>query len=223
MPGTLLIIVLATLLVVGACKRSDSSQSPSKNVRPSAEQGETIPPASPAVSPAQQVANSSSPEIKAKTDACALLTSNEIQLVQGEPLKETKLSTRSERGFVVSQCFFTLPTSSNSISLTVTEKAEGAGAKDPKQLWKDTFSDASNDIDREKEAQREGDKEEGKTPRKKITGIGEEAFWTGSRVGGALYVLKGNTYVRISVGGAGDEASKIKKSRALALKAISRL
>ena len=46
---------------------------------------------------------------------------------------------------------------------------------------------------------------------------------TGSRVGGALYVLKGNSYVRISIGGAVAQEAKIKKTKALAAKAIARL
>jgi hypothetical protein len=45
----------------------------------------------------------------------------------------------------------------------------------------------------------------------------------GSRVGGALYVLKGNAYVRVSVGGPADQANKIKRSKALAQKVLARL
>jgi hypothetical protein len=42
-------------------------------------------------------------------------------------------------------------------------------------------------------------------------------------VGGALYVLKGSTYLRVSVGGAGDQQSKINKSKALARLVLKRL
>jgi hypothetical protein len=45
----------------------------------------------------------------------------------------------------------------------------------------------------------------------------------GSRIGGALYVLKGNAYLRISIGGPSDQADKIKKSKTLAQKALARL
>jgi hypothetical protein len=31
--------------------------------------------------------------------------------------------------------------------------------------------------------------------------VGEEAYWLGSPMVGALYVLKANTFLRISVGG----------------------
>jgi hypothetical protein len=56
-----------------------------------------------------------------------------------------------------------------------------------------------------------------------VEGIGDEAFWTGNRVGGALFVLKGNAYLRISVGGAGDQAAKIEKSKTLAASALKQL
>jgi hypothetical protein len=174
---------------------------------------------------------------KGKIDACALLTSPEIKSIQGEPSKETKASGSAEKGFSVSQCFFTLPTFNNSISLVVTQKGDGADGRDPKEFWEATF-DRESEGEREKERDkksakerenekararsREEEEEEG-PPAQKITGVGDEAFWTGSRVGGALYVLKGSTYLRISVGGAGDQQSKINKSKALARLALKRL
>jgi hypothetical protein len=42
-------------------------------------------------------------------------------------------------------------------------------------------------------------------------------------VGGALYVLKKNSFIRISVGGPGNEDEKISKSKALARNALKRL
>ena len=60
-------------------------------------------------------------------------------------------------------------------------------------------------------------------PPKKIGGIGEEAFWSGGRFGGALYVLKGDLFIRISVGGPDNEETKIEKSKTLAQKALDRL
>jgi hypothetical protein len=99
----------------------------------------------------------------------------------------------------------------NSVVLTITRKADGG--RDPAESWKEIFH-------REKP----GKKEEGEEKEPvKVDGIGDEAFWTGTRVGGALYVLKGNSYIRISVGGAGDQAAKIEKSKALAASALKRL
>jgi hypothetical protein len=149
----------------------------------------------------------------ADTDACALLTKEEIQAVQGEPFKETKPSQKSGSGLIVSQCYFELPTPVNSVVLTVTLKADGG--RNPSESWQETFH-------REKAPERKKEEGEEKEPLK-VEGIGDEAFWTGNRVGGALFVLKGNAYIRISVGGAGDQAAKIEKSKALAASALKRL
>src|ERR1044071_4782611 len=99
-----------------------------------------------------------------KVDACAMLTSQEIESVQGETLKDTKLSESSADGLNVSQCFFTLPTFTNSISLVVTQRAEGAGARDPREFWKENFHD---DKERTKDGDRKTDrgKEEGEESR----------------------------------------------------------
>ncbi len=55
----------------------------------------------------------------------------------------------------------------------------------------------------------------------RVSGVGDEAFWLASHVGGTLYVLKGSDYLRISLGGAGKD--KIAKSKALAQKVLTRL
>ena len=158
---------------------------------------------------------------RGKIDACALLTSKEIESVQGEPTKETKPSGKSGGGFSLSQCYFTLPTSSNSISLMVMQKADGSDARDPKQYWEELFHRAS-DKEKEHEGEKEREREKAAAP-EKIPGVGDEAFWIGNRVGGELYVLKGNSYIRISVGGAGDQATKMKKSKELAQMVLKRL
>ena len=60
-------------------------------------------------------------------------------------------------------------------------------------------------------------------PPKKIDGLGDEAFWVSNRFGGVLYVLKGDAFISIGVGGTDDEETKLKKSKALAEKALERL
>jgi len=147
-----------------------------------------------------------------KVDACAMLTSQEIESVQGETLKDTKLSESSADGLKVSQCFFTLPTFTNSISLVVTQRAAGAGARDPRQFWRDTFH-------RDEEKEEEGESR----PPQKISGIGDEAFWMTSPAAGILYVLKGSSFIRISIGGREDPQTRINKSKALAQKVLDRL
>lgn len=143
--------------------------------------------------------------------ACTLLTKEEVQAVQGETFNNTKPSERSAAGLTTFQCYFELPTAANSIVLTITRKADGG--RDPRQSWQEIFHG---------ERRREKKEEEEKQPLK-IEGIGEEAFWTGSRVGGALYVLKANCYIRISVGGAGTVEEKIEKSKTLAQSVLQRL
>jgi hypothetical protein len=76
--------------------------------------------------------------------------------------------------------------------------------------------------DRDQKSER-GEKEEKKNPPKKVDGVGDEAYWSGNRFGGALYVLKGSVILRISIGGPDDQETKITKSKSLAEKALSRL
>jgi hypothetical protein len=159
------------------------------------------------------------------------LTADEVKAIQGEAFKETKASEGSDNGMVVSQCFFSLPTFANSVNLAVMRKGEGNGVRDPREFFEKTFAgraESEKEKDREKpkrksaENNREDEEKEGSAPQK-IDGVGDEAFWTGNRVGGALYVLKHDAYIRVSIGGAGDQKTKIEKSRALARLALKRL
>ncbi len=139
----------------------------------------------------------------------------------------------------VSQCYYAAAESSRSVSLAVTDRDPSSNAKrGANDYWEELFgrydkeeSEKEAEADKaKKESLREqkrgtGEEEEGRTPPKKITGAGDEAFWSGNRVRGALYVLdkKKNTFVRVSVGGGDTEEKKIEKSKALAQKALSRL
>lgn len=174
----------------------------------------------PSTTPSQTITSSSSSTAPDQF-ACGLLTKEETQAVQGEPFKSTKASQGPGPGLKVSQCYFELPTPVNSIVLTVTRKADGATARDPRESWHELFY---GEHPRERESEREKEKEErGEKGPQKVEGTGDEAFWSGSRVGGALYVLKGESYIRISVGGAGDQAQKLEKSKTLAAFVLKRL
>ena len=74
----------------------------------------------------------------------------------------------------------------------------------------------------EKRSEGKEEKEESVRP-KKIDGIGEQAFWISNRFGGVLYVLKGEVFISVGLGGTDDEETKLKKSKALAQKALQRL
>jgi hypothetical protein len=214
MRSKLVFVLLAGLTTVVSCKTNNPTQ-PSANAPQASEAS-----ASPATEANQPLSLSPAETATAKpsVDACALISGQEIESVQGESVKETKLSGQSTGGFTISQCFFTLPTFTNSISLMVAQKGEGTDARDPKDFWRSTFHDKKEKAGERKK----GEEKEESAPPQRVSGIGDEAFWLGNQVSGALYVLKGNSYVRISIGGPSNEASK-RRSKTLAQKAIARL
>jgi len=226
------VLIFGLLLVTASCKSTDTS--PTANVP-----GTTA--SSPAVTTSPAATSSPAPaasSAKAKVDVCALLTSDDLKSVQGEAVKEAQRSDRQDGDFIVAQCYYALPTTSNSVVLNVTTANEGRGAGSPKKFWEDTFGrDEAKDSGREKEREREkgraqakkdgpkagGEEENEGAPPEKINGLGDEAFWLASRVGGALYVLQKDVFFRISVGGAGDEKTKLKKSKTLAQQVLKRI
>ena len=197
MRGCLTLLAFCLIFAIAGCSKPETVQlptSPQPTAAPGAAQGPTN-----------------------VFDACSLLTSKQIEAIQGAPLKETKPSASSQAGLAVSQCSFLLPTPAESIVVTVTQRANGSNSRDPKQLWEGIFhGDKEKDIGRKEE--------ESKSPRlEKIGGLGDEAFWTSQRFGGKLFVLKGNIYISISVGGPDDQATKLQKSKALAEIVLKRL
>jgi hypothetical protein len=163
--------------------------------------------------------------VEKNPDPCALLTKSEIESVQGERVSATKAS-RPERGrFAVSQCFYSLPTFSKSISLEVTRPRANETEK-PKDQWRAMFrGEPTEKSEREHKSDREGEEEREKesSPPRKIAGIGDEAYWVGPAIVGGLYVMKGDSYFRLSVGGADREGVKIEKLKKLARRAVRRL
>jgi hypothetical protein len=94
-----------------------------------------------AASEAASPGPASTPDVPA-IDACSLLTSDEIRSVQGEPVYETKGGADTQGGLAVTQCYFVLPTFSNSITLLVVQKASAGGPRSPRDSWKEMFSPA---------------------------------------------------------------------------------
>ena len=144
--------------------------------------------------------------------ACELLGANDVKSVQGKAFVEAKLTTTRQEDVTMSQCFYRLPSFADSISLTVFRPA--SPSMDAEELW-ETLA--------EQEGKDEEEAERAENHARKISGIGEEAFWSGNQMAGALYVLKGKAVLRISVGGAGTEKTKIEKSRQLAAIALQGL
>jgi hypothetical protein len=196
----LFVIPCALLLLLGACRKSSTAEKPGG-----------VPPNRP------------------KIDACTLITGDEVQQIQGSPIKDVKSSEQTDGRFRIAQCFYTAETFNKSVSLTLTQTDPASkNAGDPKEFWKQTFGryegeakDQEGDEEKKKSL-REEDEEKGRPP-KKIDGIGDAAYWTANRMGGALYVLKNHVFIRVSIGGPEDEQAKIDKSKALAQKILSRL
>jgi hypothetical protein len=167
----------------------------------------------------------------ATVDACALLTSAEVQSATGEPMAEARPSTQPAGRIKTSQCFFRAPTFAKSVSLTVTTAGDGFSPSALRQFWRNQFHAV-----REKEEEELPPGERGKSqstseaelendarkPRR-IDGLGDEAFWVGSPISGALYVLQGDAFLRISVGGIPEESLRLAKSKTAASAAIARL
>ena len=169
------------------------------------------------------------PAVKAKVDVCALIDDADLKRVQGEQPKDMQRSDRVDAGFIVSQCYYSLPTTNNSVVLNVTTKGEGPGARDPREYWEVTFASKAEKDEperkRENKPKAKGEDEEGEAAARpqKIAGLGEDAYWIANRVGGALYVLKKDLFFRVSVGGAGDANAKLKRSRSLAQSVLQRI
>ncbi|HKF42610.1 MAG TPA: hypothetical protein VKG01_05880 [Thermoanaerobaculia bacterium] len=163
-----------------------------------------------------------------KSDPCSLLTGKEVESVQKEKVASAKASEPSRDRFAVSQCFYTLPTFSKSVSLEVTRHRPGA-SDSPRDQWKQMFARAMEKAsEREQEEEREAGeatqraRETAAKPRP-VSGLGDEAYWVGTSLGGGLYVLKGDAYVRLSVGGPDPENVKVEKLTKLARPLLRRL
>ena len=171
---------------------------------------------------------------QAEFDVCALITKQEIETIQGSHIKETKSSVRSDAGFRVLQCLYTAEDFSKSVSLAVTQRdPTSSGKRSVNDFWNETFG-RFTDEEKKSNSDNEGSKRlreqagregEEKTfiPPKRIDGIGDGAFWSPNPVGGAIYVLKKDVFIRLSIGGRDNEDGKLDKSKALAQKAIDRL
>lgn len=146
-------------------------------------------------------------------DVCKLLSHEEIASVQGEAPARTQLVGESSGQLTVSQCNFLLPSGSNSMAVRVVERGKGPNARDPKEVWKETFHRPPPDPATARYARKS----------EKVDGLGEEAFWLGNAKSGGLHVLTGNRYIRINVGGQEEIPAKIAKCSKLSQMVLPRL
>lgn len=142
----------------------------------------------------------------ALTGACALLTASEVASVQGE--EPTKVSHKKPLSDT-SQCLFSLPTAAKFVLVEVTRGARVAQLVERMRLAAAVEGEESGDF--------EAPAVEG------VDGLGDEAFWAEGAHQGALYVRRGETLLRVAVGGDESKEAKMTKLRLLASKALKRL
>jgi hypothetical protein len=175
-----------------------------------------------------QAAAARQPPAAKTPDACGLLADADVRTVLGVTVTERQPGTQEARGLLLSQCYLGTGTP-RSVSIAVAGNAVSGGKTvTPRAFWRDQFhgraEHAAERTGETRETARNGEprEQERETEARPIAGIGDEAFWSGTRVAGALYVLRGNTFVRVSVGGIADEQERIEKSRQLAISALAR-
>jgi hypothetical protein len=154
----------------------------------------------------------------AQTSACALLSPEAIHRATGEQATNAKATSQTAGDVRQSQCFYTLPTFTNSISVTLTSPS-GMRRDAAREVWERWFHRGEGDKDRGKP---ESQEEEAAASAAPMAGVGDEAFWVHSFVGN-LYVRKGNRFLRISLGGKMNDDERQAKAKALAADALRRL
>ena len=158
----------------------------------------------------------------AQTDACALLSPAAIHRVTGEQETNSKATSQTAGKVRQSQCFYTLPTFSNSISVTLTSPA-GLPRDAAREMWERWFHRGEDNQDKDADRGKpESEEEEAAAKGAPVAGVGDEAFWVHSFVGN-LYVRKGNRFLRISLGGKMNDDERQAKAKSLAADALQRL
>jgi hypothetical protein len=220
-PGMLTPILVFFLLLIGVfspfgCSAPKGSDGPRSAAQPSP------------VPPPQSQDKAATPGLNG-LNACTLLSTAEIEAIQGEPVKEVKEVQGSQGkggSLLISQCFFALPTFANSISVALT--APGSSRLGARELWQEQFHSTAASEKELDGSEGSGTSSRGKEKRKllqpvAVSGLGEEAYWVRNRCGGALYVLKGDAFFRISIGGKQDDSLRLKKAQILAKDALGRM
>ena len=213
-PTIVRVLPLLVVLVCAGCNKPQRSTSGSPTPAQGSPTNQIVPlPPEPRIAP------------------CSLITNEEVGAIQHATITDAKSSAGVSAGMLMSQCYYNAREPNMSVSLAVIEhNPQDVSAPDAKSYWTESFRRlAGDESDEEKPGERkekrggvEREEKEKRVP-KSLDGIGQEAYWSGNRFGGALYVLAKDAIVRISVGGPDNEETKIEKSKALAQKALSRL
>ncbi len=166
------------------------------------------------------------------TEPCDLLSSSDISSVQGEPVSAATGDKKTNGSFVISECFYKLPTFNKSVSVDV--MSAGGNSDAASEFWNKRFHNVDPDTD-ELEARTdaapknsntghaEADEDRLKSPPVPVPGLGDEAFWTGSQINGSLYIRHRSDIIRLSIGGSDDQSVKIEKAKILGARVLSKL
>jgi hypothetical protein len=162
-----------------------------------------------------------------QTDACTLITPAEVERLQGQKIIEAKSSSQNTDTFIVNQCYYTAAENGKSVVLSVYRADAGNPAgRRPKDFWRERFAAVGSEKERDnksKDKESEHAKKEESTPPQPIEGLGDQAYWLDNKLGGALYVLKGDEFFRVSLGGIADTQLRINKATSLARGVLKRL
>lgn len=147
-------------------------------------------------------------------DPCAMLSDEEVRAVQGQRPAEKVRSEQQSGLFRLVQCFYRTPDSTSSVSVALAVPAASDNKRSgPREYWRQRFHGLP-------EATPVGKTKEPPLPQ---DGLGEEAFWVGDPVDGAIYVLEGPLFLRLSPGGQSEGKLKRERARALAGHVLARL
>lgn len=186
----------------------------------------------------------------AQSKTCTLLAAEELKEVQGEAPTGAQGSEHTAESLSMSQCFYRLPTFDKSVSLEVVSAPAGSPPGALKEYWRKRFHpDAVEErellrqreeetkqqreeaLKREREAgqvreggRRKKNREEEHWPPRRVTDVGDEAYWSGNQKMWTLAVLRGERVVRVTLaGGPEAQAESLKRATELARKVLKRL
>ena len=160
-----------------------------------------------------------------KVAACDLVTKDEVAAIQGTTISGASESEGAIGTLLATQCYYSSTEPNKSVTVGVIQPKPGQPG-DPIKFWRNIFDGLGEAKDRPKDKNSDPDEEDEKRgPPRKISGIGDEAYWDASVIGGTFYVLKKDRHVflRISVGGPDTTETKLEKSKKIAEYALRRL
>jgi hypothetical protein len=164
-------------------------------------------------------------------DGCSALELETVAAIQQTAVLAAVGGRRELGDREIESCFVRAADHGRSVSFEIVRPG-GAAPEAARERWRELFHGARSEAVEER-ARRPRRLAGGATPAAPatagrsaalpVTDLGEEAFFVGTAVYGALFVLDGEDYFRLSVGGPGDLELKLGRARALAEHVLRRL